>query len=120
MIPFQLPIDAGEAVALAALILDVGGHPGRLKSRLPVLRLQQIVPDLETLVADGTHAQTWYIAVQAKEPLILHLTASSAPAVALFPKAMMIARTNELVVSAVADTPDNRSRLPVVRAATAR
>lgn len=117
MIPFQLPIDAGEAVALADLILELGGHAGRLKSRLPVLKLEHIVPDLATLTADATHPETWYIAVAAKEPLILHITASSAPVVALFPKAMMISRTHNLVISAVGDTLEHRAVLKAAAAA---
>jgi hypothetical protein len=117
VIPFQLPIDAGEAVALADLILEVGGHAGRLKSRLPVLKLQRIVPDPVTLTADATHPETWYIAVQAKEPLILHITASSAPAVVLFPQSMMISRTHNLVISAVSDTPEHRAVLKAAAAA---
>lgn len=114
-VPFDLPVRAGEAAALAALIFEhVEGKPltegirSRLGTRAATLGLEATTPWMRSLERDPIHPSTYYLAVDGVDgkPHLLHIALSTAPANAFYPKAILIGRMRpvagkELVVNAV-------------------
>ncbi len=115
--PLHLPLDAGEAAALAELIFDrAAGRPltTELRARLDGiargLRWSSLRAWLGSLARDPVHESAFYVAVDAlgegvAAPLLLRLATASAPSSGLFPNATLIARARladgrEVVISA--------------------
>ncbi|MCS7025365.1 MAG: tagaturonate epimerase family protein [Bryobacteraceae bacterium] len=117
-IPFELPMKASEAAALADIIFQMAeGKPlteelrQRLANRAALLNLQSVTPYFGSLQKDPTHQSTYYLAVdglnrEKPQPLLLHIAPASAPASALFPQSFLIGRMRpgggrEVVVNGV-------------------
>jgi hypothetical protein len=117
-IPLELPMKAGEAAALAELVIEhVGGRAitnemrARLAGRASGLGMETITPYWGSLALDPVHATAYYLAVDAHahgktQPMLLRLAPSTAPASGTFPKAILIGRmtpsgTREVVVNAI-------------------
>ncbi|MEP7364967.1 MAG: tagaturonate epimerase family protein [Acidobacteriota bacterium] len=117
-IPFELPMKANEAAALAELIFQATeGKPfneevrKRLPSRAGATELTTITPHWGSLAQDPIHASTWYMVVDADmgkgpQSLLLRMALASSPASGLFPKSILIGRmrpggTREVVVNAI-------------------
>ena len=91
-IPFELPVKASEAAALADVIYQMAeGKPlsdelrQRLANRAALLNLETIEPHMGSLQKDPTHQSTYYLAVDGlaggkTQPLLLHIALASAPA----------------------------------------
>jgi hypothetical protein len=98
----DLPVNAAECVALADLISACQGDVKRLAPRLKAAALAATDPLLETLRPDPVNAGTWFVAVRSKGlDWLLHITTAAAPAVALFPKSLLVTRTRDVVISAI-------------------
>jgi len=118
-VPLTLPVRAADAAALADLVLQVTGRGPmsdasrhQLAARLGSLSLASFTALPWSLAADPSAPQTFYIAVDAKEPWLLHIAPEASPASALFPKPTLIGRMRtpfgvEVVVNAVPFGPGN-------------
>ncbi|MBI3683951.1 MAG: hypothetical protein HY235_26555 [Acidobacteria bacterium] len=117
-VPFELPVKASEAAALADLIFQMAEGKAltdelrqRIGNRVAALEPGTLEPYLGSLQKDPTHHSAYYIAVDGRalpraEPLLLHLTLASSPASPLFPRAFLIGRMRpgggrEVVVNAI-------------------
>lgn len=118
-IPFELPVKASEAAALADLIFQMAENKAltdelrqRIANRAQGLDLATITPYLGSLEQDPAHRATYYLAVDgssgsgAPQPLLLHIALASSPTSGLFPQAMLIGRMRpgggrEIMVNAV-------------------
>src|SRR5947209_9379635 len=116
-VPLQLPVNAGEAGALAGVVLQlVEGRKlnddvrGRLSARLQALQFGSMLPFAGSLQRDPIHPSTYYVAADTRgreaHALLLRLALSSSPSSGLFPNATLIGRmrTNaghEVVVNAI-------------------
>jgi hypothetical protein len=97
--PLTLPVRAADAAALADLVLQVTGRGPlsdaarhQLAARLGSLSLSSCRALPWSLAADPSAPQTFYLAVDAKEPWLLHIAPEASPASALFPKPTLIGR----------------------------
>jgi hypothetical protein len=106
--PLLLPLQASEAVAIAALLFEAPPSASRLRNRLPVLGLRQTTVLPHTLAPDPVHADSWYLIVsnRIREYWLLHLAPAAAPVSSLFPKPLLLARARlasglEIVANAV-------------------
>ncbi|MBI3208564.1 MAG: hypothetical protein HYZ37_06645 [Candidatus Solibacter usitatus] len=116
-VPFELPIRAGEAPAIADLLFQMAEKKPlnddlrqRIISRAAALNLETIQPYWGSLQRDPTHQSAYFVAIDGSasgraEPLLLRIAPASAPASALFPDAVLIGRmraggNREIVVSA--------------------
>lgn len=112
----ELPVNAAECVALADLIRASAGDAKRISPRLKAAAFQVTHPILETLRLDPQHAGTWFVAVSSTvngpaEDWLLHITDAAAPAVAVFPKSLLVTRTRDLVISALPWNEESEQRL---------
>ncbi len=129
-IPLNLPVRPSEAASLADFVFQqMEGRAlndearARIGARLGSLGLTTIRPYIGSLVRDTVH-QVFYVAVdglaeQPPVPLLLHLASASAPASALFPKALLLGRMRpdggrEVVVNAIPFGPANSENIRVV------
>lgn len=118
-VPLTLPVRAADAAALADLVLQVTGRGPlsdaarhQLAARLGAISLTSFTARPWSLAADPAAPQTFYVAVDAKEPWLLHIAPESSPASGLFPKPTLIGRMRtpfgvEVVVNAVPFGPAN-------------
>jgi len=116
-VPFELPLRASEAAAVADLLFQqVEGKPltpdqrGRFAGRLSALSTPSLIAYPASLSADPIHPSTYYLAVdgltQGVTPLLLRIGVASAPGTALFPKSLMVGRMRpggqrEIVISGI-------------------
>jgi hypothetical protein len=116
-VPFELPLRASEAAAVADLLFQqVEGKPltpdqrGRFAGRLSTISTPSMTIYPPSLSADPIHPGTYYLAVdgltQGVTPLLLRIGVASAPGTALFPKSLMIGRMRpggqrEIVISGI-------------------
>ena len=112
-VPLSLPVRAADAAALADLVLQITGRGPltdaarhQLAARLGSLSLTSFTTLPWSLAADPSAPQTFYVAVDAKEPWLLHIAPEASPASAPFPKPTLIGRMRtpfgaEVVVNAV-------------------
>jgi hypothetical protein len=104
-----------EAAALARLVFDAAGQKpltGEVRSRVAArCRLETLRPWFGSLARDPVHKSTFYIAVDGAAPVLLHLASASAPTSSVFPNALLIGRTSDLVVNAVPFGPTDRENL---------
>lgn len=112
-VPLSLPVRAADAAALADLVLQVTGSGPltdaarhQLAARLSSLSLTSCKALPWSLAADPSAPRTFYLAVDAQEPWLLHIAPDASPASAHFPKATLIGRMRtpfgvEVVVNAV-------------------
>jgi hypothetical protein len=117
-VPFDLPVKASEAAALADVIYQMAEGKAltddirqRIAGRVPALNLKTLIPHVGSLERDPNHRSTYYLAADglaagAAQPLLLHIALASAPSSALFPQSMLIGRMRpgggrEIVVNAV-------------------
>lgn len=129
-IPLNLPVRPSEAASLAGFVFQqMEGRAlndearARIGARLGSLELTTIRPYIGSLVRDTVH-QVFYLAVdglaeQPPVPLLLHLASVSAPASALFPKALLLGRMRpdggrEVVVNAIPFGPANAGNVRVL------
>lgn len=118
-VPLTLPVRAADAAALADLVLQVTGRGPltdaarhQLAARLGSVSMASFTVRPWSLTADPSAPQTFYVAVDAKEPWLLHIAPESSPASGLFPKPTLIGRLRtpfgaEVVVNAVPFGPAN-------------
>jgi hypothetical protein len=124
----ELPIRAGEAAALAETIFTLSeDRPlrddirNRVAARVSGQRFETLRPFPGSLARDPVHDAAYFIAIDAiapgqATPLLLRLASASAPASAVFPNAMLIARTHsgqrrEYVINAVPFGPSNHAEV---------
>jgi len=120
VIPLELPVRAGEAAALADMILQLTEKKAlneelrqRIATRGAALKLQALTPHYGSLQKDPSHQSAYFFAVDGirGEPLLLRFAPASSPASALFPQSILIGRmrpgTREIVVNCVPFGPDN-------------
>lgn len=112
-VPLTLPVRAAEAAALADLVFQVTGRAPmsdaarhQLAARLHSVHFESFSVKPWSLVADPGAPQTFYVAIEAKAPWLLHIAAASSPASGLFPKPVLIGRMRtphgmEVVVNAI-------------------
>ena len=117
-VPFELPLKAGEASALAELIFHVTEGRAltdevrsRVAARGAALGLKSLEPYYGSLEADPVHSSTYYIATDACGSavpcsLLLHIAPASAPASSVFANPLLIGRMRpggrrEVVVNAI-------------------
>jgi len=112
-VPLTLPIRAAEGAALADLVFQVTGRSPmseaarhQLAARLTSVNFESFVVKPWSLVADPGAPQTFYVAIDAKDPWLLHIASANSPASALFPKPILIGRMRtpngmEVVVNAI-------------------
>ncbi|HUQ95414.1 MAG TPA: tagaturonate epimerase family protein [Bryobacteraceae bacterium] len=117
-IPFELPVKASEAAALADLIFQMAEGRTltdelrqRIGHRAAGLELQTLEAYPGSLQRDPTHQSVYYMAVDGKadgttHSLLLRLALASSPATALFSDAFLIGRMRpgggrEIVVNGI-------------------
>lgn len=117
-VPFELPLKASEASALADLVFQhaegrnlTEDVRNRIAVRAAMLNLSSIRACIGSLEQDPVHTSTYYVAVDALSgpapvPLLLHMAPASAPFSALFPKPLLIGRMRpgggrEIVINAI-------------------
>lgn len=111
---FDLPVRLGDTVLLAQLIFEYAeGKPltdelrARIGGRAALLPYDCLIPHAESLERDAIHPSAYFLCVDGvdKQPLLLRIALSSAPSSGLFPKAILIGRTNvmsrEIVINAL-------------------
>jgi hypothetical protein len=128
-VPFELPVKASDAAALADLLyqtleprrasLSTPGVPADLRQRftgrLSALELPTIRVYPGSLQADPIHPSAYFIAVDGARsghlsPLLLRIAPAASPATGLFPKSILIGRMRpaggrEIVVNAIPFAP---------------
>jgi hypothetical protein len=104
------PVSPSEAVAIAEMVLQLGGARaggGKLAGSLALLRLEKLKVYAGTLVGDPGHGETFYVMVRAGTGLwLLHVAPATAATAPLFPKPVLVARARpaglrEIVVNAI-------------------
>jgi hypothetical protein len=122
-VPLELPLRPAEAAELANLIFDHAEGKtlsedvrNRLAARAAVLQLQTISPFLGSLERDPVHRSVYYLAVDASEPLLLHMALSAAPTSSIYYKALLIGRMrrpngSEIVINAIPFGPGDRANV---------
>lgn len=127
-VPFELPLRANEAAAIADLLFQqVEGRPltddqrGRFAGRLSSIETPSVTVYPGSLAADPIHPSTYYLAVDGvhhgvTSPLLLRIGLASAPGTGLFPKSLMIGRMRpsgqrEVVVSAITFGPEDHEHI---------
>jgi hypothetical protein len=112
-IPFDLPLRPAEAGALAELIFEHAEGKrlnedvrNRLAGRANQIKFESLTPYLGSLGKDPVHPSSYYVAVDASTPLLLHIALSSAPTGSLYPKSLLIGRMRtgrgrEIVINAI-------------------
>jgi len=122
-VPFDLPLRPSEAGALAELIFEhAEGKPlkedlrHRIAGRAAAVKFESLAPYLGSLERDPVHPSSYYVAVDAATPLLLHIAAASAPTGSLYPKALLIGRMRtsrgrEIVVNSVPFAPADRDHI---------
>jgi hypothetical protein len=112
-VPFDLPVRPSEAAILAALLFEhAEGKPlteelrNRLAGRAATLKFESLVPYLGSLEKDPVHPSSYYVAVDAVSPQLLHIAPAAAPTGSLYPKSLLIGRMRtprgkEVVINAV-------------------
>ena len=122
-VPFDLPVRPSEAAALAGLIFEhAEGKPlkddvrSRLAGRAAAVKFESLKPYFGSLERDPVHPSSYYMAVDAPAPLLLHMAAAAAPTGSLYPKALLIGRMRtprggEIVVNAVPFAPGDRENI---------
>ena len=121
---FDLPLRLSDAVGLAELIFQhAEGKPmsddlrSRIGGRAAALARDTMRPCAETLERDPIHPSAYYMCVDGidGQPLLLRLALASAPSSGLFPKAILIGRTNvlsrEIVVNSLPFGPADSARI---------
>ena len=112
-IPFDLPLRPSEAGVLAGLIFEHAEGKrltedvrNRLAGRANQIKFESLTPYLGSLEKDPVHPSSYYVAVDAASPLLLHIALSAAPTGSLYPKSLLIGRMRsprgrEIVINAV-------------------
>ena len=115
-IPFELPMKASEAAALADLIFQATEGKSfsdearkRIPARAASLGLTTLKPHWGSLAQDPIHASTWYMAVDTSPgagSYLLRMALASSPSSGLFPNSILIGRmrpggAREVVVNAI-------------------
>ncbi len=112
-VPFDLPVRPSEAGVLAELIFEhADGKPltedlrNRLAGRAAKIAFEHLTPYLGSLARDPVHRSTYYVAVDAITPLLLHMAPAAAPTSSVYQKSMLVgrmrsARGKEIVINAV-------------------
>lgn len=122
-VPLTLPIRAAEGAALADLVFQVTGRSPmseaarhQLSARLTSVNFESFAVKPWSLVADPGAPQTFYVAIDAKDPWLLHIASASSPASALFPKPVLVGRMRtpsgmEVVVNAIPFGPGDETAI---------
>lgn len=123
-VPLELPLRPPEAAEVANLIFHhAEGKPlsddmrNRLAARAAaVLKLQSIAPFFGSLERDPVHHSVYYLAVDATEPLLLHMALSTAPTSSIYYKPLLIGRMrrpngSEMVINAIPFGPGDRANV---------
>ena len=122
-VPFDLPLRPAEAGALAGLIFEhAEGKPlkddlrNRLAGRAATLKFESLAPYVGSLERDPVHPSSYYVAVDAATPLLLHIAVASAPTGSLYPKALLIGRMRtprgrEIVINSVPFGPTDHDNI---------
>lgn len=113
-VPIELPVKAGEAVALADLVLEhAGGRSltdgirGRLAGRIAARGFDSMIALPASLERDPIHPDSFYMVVDADgKSVLLRLALASSPSSGLFPNSLLIGRmttesSREVVVNAI-------------------
>lgn len=111
-VPFELPLKASEAAAIAELIYQSNGEAKRFAARLGGLSTPSVRVYPSTLAADPIHPASYFVVVDGLAhdrvtPLLLRVAPASSPGSGLFPKSLLIGRMRpadmrEVVVNAIA------------------
>jgi hypothetical protein len=122
-VPLELPLRPAEAAELANLVFDhaEGKHlsddvRNRLAARAAALRLQTISTWFGSLERDPVHRSAYYLAVDASEPLLLHMALAAAPTSSIYHKPLLIGRMRrpngaEMVINAIPFGPHARQNV---------
>ncbi len=122
-VPLTLPIRAADGAALADLVFQVTGRSPmseaarhQLAARLTSVSFASFVVKPWSLVADPGAPQTFYVAIEGKDPWLLHIASANSPASALFPKPILIGRMRtpsgvEVVVNAIPFGPGDEAAI---------
>src|SRR5579872_2339845 len=112
-VPFDLPVRPSEAGALAGLIFEHAEGKtlnedmrGRIAGRAAKMVFENLTPYIGSLEKDPVHPSSYYVAVDAATPLLLHMALAAAPTGSIYPKSLLIgrmrnARGKEIVINAV-------------------
>ncbi|MCC6365312.1 MAG: hypothetical protein IT165_17495 [Bryobacterales bacterium] len=123
-IPFELPVRASEASALADLVFQMaegrtlsGELRQRIGNRLAALGFETLIPYPGSLQRDPTHQSVYYIAVDGSathhtQQLLLRLAPAASPASGLFPQSVLIGRMRpgggrEIIVNSIPFSPSD-------------
>jgi len=121
---FDLPLRLTDAVPVAELVFQYAeGKPisdevrSRIGGRASVLQTEALRLYAESLERDPIHPSAYYMCVDGigGQPLLLRIALASAPSSGLFPKAILIGRTNlrarEIVINVVPFGPGDSERI---------
>jgi hypothetical protein len=112
-VPFDLPVRPSDAGALAELVFEYADGRtlsedvrARLAGRAAMLKFENLTPYPGSLARDPVHPSSYYVAVDAVTPLLLHMAPATAPTGSVYPKSVLIgrmrnARGKEIVINAV-------------------
>ena len=113
-VPLELPLRPAEAAEVANLVFDhAEGKPltddvrNRLAARAAaVQKLESLTPYFGSLERDPVHHSAYYVAVDAREPLLLHVALGTAPTSSIYYRPLLIGRMRrprgtEMVVNAI-------------------
>ncbi|MCZ2150778.1 MAG: tagaturonate epimerase family protein [Bryobacterales bacterium] len=123
-IPFELPVSASEASALADLVFQMGDGRTlsgelrqRMGNRLAALGFETLVPYPGSLQRDPTHQSVYYIAADGRatsspRQLLLRIALATSPASGLFPESVLIGRMRpaggrEIIVNGIPFSPSD-------------
>ncbi|MCC6393196.1 MAG: hypothetical protein IT167_21530 [Bryobacterales bacterium] len=123
-IPFELPVRASEASALADLVFQMGDGRTlsgelrqRIGNRLTALGFETLTPYPGSLQRDPTHQSVYYIAADGSaapdtQQLLLRLALASSPASGMFPQSVLIGRMRpgggrEIIVNSIPFSPSD-------------
>lgn len=129
---FDLPLSLGDAAQLASVVLEVSGSQprpvtddqrNRTASRLASAVFTAMRPQYASLERDPVHPAACYLCVDGvdNQPLLLRVAPASTPSSGLFPKSILIGRTQtglgpasrEVVLNAAPFGPADHERIAV-------
>jgi hypothetical protein len=131
-VPLELPLRPSEAAALARIVFETvetaGTKPiaddirNRAAARSAAQKLETIRPYFGSLARDPVHRASFYLAVDGLEaaPLLLHFAPAAAPTGSVFPKALLVTRTSDLVVNTIPFGPGDRAAVEAFAASIDR